>query len=124
MEQKNEENLLCPIKYALNIFGGKWKLPVVCILKKGGILRYGQIKKRLGNITNVVLSQTLKELERDNIIDRKQYNEVPPKVEYSLTQNGEAMYPALEMMGLWSLENMKKSGICPDCKKCVPYTDL
>lgn len=72
------EELLCPIRYLLNIFGGKWKLPIICILSGGTALRYSSIKRKLGDITNVMLSQSLKELEASGLVHREQYNEVPP----------------------------------------------
>ena len=77
---------LCPIRYMLEIFGGKWKLPIVCILSGGIPVRYSTIKRRLGDITNAMLSHSLKELEAAGVVHREQYNEVPPRVEYTLTE--------------------------------------
>lgn len=120
MAKKQEKiNSLCPIRYLLNIFGGKWKLPVLCILEYAEPVRYGQIKKRLGNITDVMLSQTLKELERDKILMRRQYNEVPPRVEYTLTSKGRSVLIALEDLTKWATENMKQENYNPGCKKCL-----
>ncbi len=127
MDDKNPRGnpeMLCPIKYMLGIFGGKWKLPIICLLEYNEPMRYSQIKKRLGNITGVMLSQTLKELERDSVISRRQYNEVPPRVEYSLTENGKTVIPALEAIGKWSIENMKMKNLCPECKKCTPEAGI
>ncbi|MCR5359274.1 MAG: helix-turn-helix transcriptional regulator [Thermoguttaceae bacterium] len=120
---REETDMLCPIKYMLGIFGGKWKLPIICILEYNGPMRFGQIKKRLGNITAVMLSQSLRELERDNIISRRQYNEIPPKVEYSITPNGKSVIPALEMIGQWAIENMKENNLCPECQRCMSAPD-
>ena len=96
------ENLLCPIKYLTKVLGGRWKLPILCILETGGTVRFGQIKKKLGNVSNVMLSQSLRELEHDGIITRHQYNEVPPHVDYTITKKGKSLIPALAMLGDWA----------------------
>ena len=86
-KSKNEEqkNLLCPIKYLIEVLGGRWKLPILCILEAGGTVRFGQIKKKIGSVSKVMLSQSLRDLEKDGIITRHQYNEVPPHVDYTMT---------------------------------------
>ncbi len=85
------ENLLCPIRYAIDIVGGKWKLPIICMLASGLPTRYSSIKRKLTGVTNMMLSQSLKELEASGIVHREQYNEVPPRVEYTLTDKGKAL---------------------------------
>lgn len=115
----NSEELLCPIKYALDIVGGKWKLPILCILASGEATRYSNLKRKLDGITNTMLAQSLKELELDEIILREQYNEVPPRVEYSLTEKGDSIIPLLGKLAKWGSINMKKQKACGDkCKKC------
>lgn len=108
--EKNQsmDKLICPIRHAMEIFGGKWKLPIVCILSDGIPLRYSTIKRKLGDITNVMLAQSLKELEGFGIIHREQYNEVPPRVEYSLTKKGFSVLPALIEIVDWSANDLKK----------------
>ncbi len=118
-KRQEKNNSLCPIKYLLSLFGGKWKLPVLCILEYSEPVRYGRIKKKLGNITDVMLSQTLKELERDKILIRHQYNEVPPRVEYTLTDKGRSVLAALKELTKWATENMKKENYSLGCKKCL-----
>ena len=113
------ENLLCPIKYLTKVLGGRWKLPILCILETGGTVRFGQIKKKLGNVSNVMLSQSLRELEHDGIITRHQYNEVPPHVDYTMTKKGKKVIPALSMLGDWAKGCMKEENICPECKECL-----
>ena len=81
---QSTESLLCPLRYALSLIGGKWKLPILCILADGKPKRYGEIKKRIPEITNMMLSQSLKELENCDMVRRKQYSEIPPRVEYTL----------------------------------------
>lgn len=113
------EELLCPIRYLLNIFGGKWKLPIICILSGGTALRYSSIKRKLGDITNVMLSQSLKELEASRLVHREQYNEVPPRVEYTLTEKGKSILPALAQVAKWAAENMETETVCQaKCSEC------
>ena len=118
-EKEDMQNLLCPIKYLTKVLGGRWKLPILCILETRGTVRFGQIKKKLGNISNVMLSQTLKELERDKIVIRHQYNEVPPHVDYTMTKKGKSVIPTLSMLGDWAKEYMKEENICPECEECL-----
>ncbi|MGE5632260.1 MAG: winged helix-turn-helix transcriptional regulator [Caulobacteraceae bacterium] len=91
----------CPLTFALNLIGGKWRLPIIWALNKNGTMRYNELKKNIHGITNMMLTQTLKELEMYDIISRKQFMEVPPRVEYSLTDNGEELIPALKVLANW-----------------------
>ena len=77
---------LCPVCAALSVFNGKWKLSIIYELSVYGSMRFSEIKKVIGNITNTALSNALKDLEKDGILVRKQFNEIPPHVEYSLTE--------------------------------------
>lgn len=91
----------------------------MCMLSGGIPLRNSAIKRRLDGITNVMLSQSLKELEKSGIVHRVQYNEVPPRVEYSLTEKGASIVPALTQIGQWAIENIQSEttyGIL--CDKC------
>ena len=119
MDKLKTENLLCPVKYLIKALGGKWKLPILCILEVGGTVRFGQIKKKLGRVTNVMLSQTLKELERDGIITRHQYNEVPPRVDYTMTEKGKNVIPALSLLGDWAKDYMKQENTISECQICL-----
>jgi DNA-binding HxlR family transcriptional regulator len=98
----------CPLTYALKLIGGKWRLPIIWALNKNGIMRYNELKTNIDGITNMVLTQSLKELELNRIINRKQFMEVPPRVEYSLTENGESLVPALKALANWG-NKMKNS---------------
>ena len=93
---KLEKEILCPIEYGLDIFGGKWKSRIICVLAANGILRYNGIRKELNNITDAVLAAMLKEMIADGMISRKSYNEIPPRVEYTLTDKGESVLPILQ----------------------------
>ncbi|HCW53810.1 MAG TPA: transcriptional regulator, partial [Clostridium sp.] len=87
--------------------GGKWRLPIMWNLSAKKTVRYGELKKSLEGITNTVLIRCLKELEDNKLIIRKQYTEVPPRVEYSLTERGEALLPALNELSVWGEEQIK-----------------
>lgn len=91
----------CPLTFALNLIGGKWRLPIIWALSKNGTMRYNELKRNIEGITNMMLTQTLKELEMHDIVERKQFMEVPPRVEYSLTENGESLIPALKALASW-----------------------
>ncbi len=91
----------CPLTHALNLIGGKWRLPIIWALSKNGTLRYNELKRGIKGITNMMLTETLKELEAKGIVHRQQYLEVPPRVEYSLTEAGEALIPALKSLAAW-----------------------
>ncbi|UUZ84279.1 helix-turn-helix transcriptional regulator [Paenibacillus sp. P26] len=96
----------CPIYYTLEIVGGKWKWAILFKLAMDGVIRYGKLKEFLPPIAHKTLSQQLKELESSGIIHREQYNVMPPKVEYSLTEKGKTLIPMLEMMAKWGREHM------------------
>lgn len=107
MKNENEVKYSCPIEYTLNLIAGKWKLVILWHLSQDKVMRYGEIKRTLNNITHKMLSQQLKELEADGFIHREQYPEVPPKVEYSLTKLGESFMPILESMSNWGKKHLK-----------------
>ena len=85
----------CPLTFALNLIGGKWRLPIIWALSKK-TMRYNELKRSIYGITNMMLTQSLKELELNDIINRKQFMEIPPRVEYSLTYNGENLIQLLK----------------------------
>ncbi len=91
----------CPLTYTMNIIGGKWRLPIIWALSKNNELRYNELRRNIHGITNMMLTQTLKELEGYDIIKREQFNEIPPRVEYSLTKNGEDLIVALKGLADW-----------------------
>ena len=101
-KKKLEDDIRCPLEYGLTIFGGKWKSRIICVLSAKKRLRYSEIRKEMYNITDAVLASTLKDLIEDGIIDRKSYDEIPPKVEYSLTEKGRSVVPILQSICQWS----------------------
>lgn len=90
-----------PLEYGLTIFGGKWKSRIICVLAEKGTLRYSELRSEMTNITDAVLVTILKELLADDILQRVQFNEIPPHVEYSLTDKGQSVVPILQSICQW-----------------------
>lgn len=99
---KLEKDIRCPLEYGLSVFGGKWKSRVLCVLAEKGRLRYSSVRREMANITDAVLAATLKELMNDDMIERKQFDEIPPRVEYGLTEKGRSVVPILQTICEWS----------------------
>lgn len=99
-----------PVEFALHFIGGTWKMPILWRLNKA-TLRYSELKKTLPHITHKMLSSQLKELEEHNLISRKVYPVVPPKVEYSITKKGRETIPVIEVFRDYGLKMMKEKGI-------------
>lgn len=117
---KLEKDIRCPLEYGLDVFGGKWKSRIICVLADKEFLRYSMIRKEMCNITDAVLATTLKELIRDGIVNRKQYDEIPPRVEYSLTEKGKSVVPILQSICQWSGIYYKEpsENQMSQCQKC------
>jgi len=97
----------CPLIYALEIIGQKWKLPIMWYLFENDLTRYNELKRKVKGITNMMLTKSLKELEEHNLIVRIQYETIPPKVEYGLTERGKTLLPALNELSIWGEEQLK-----------------
>ncbi|MBR1728874.1 MAG: helix-turn-helix transcriptional regulator [Selenomonadaceae bacterium] len=89
------------MNYTLSLISGKYKIRILYALMEFKIVRFNEMKRYLGGISYKSLSQTLKELERDNLINRKEYPQIPPKVEYSLTEIGKSLIPILDSLCEW-----------------------
>ena len=87
--------------YALSLVDGKWKMHILFWLWKKEVLRYSELKRALGKVTHKMLSTQLKELEQDDLIVRKEYPQVPPKVEYALSKKGKSLMPVLSALCKW-----------------------
>lgn len=98
-----------PFGYTLSIIGGKWKMLIIYLLAENETVRFNELQRKLGTITFKILSSQLKELEADGMIIRKEYPQIPPKVEYSLTEKAQTLLPALEQLCEWGLKNQKNS---------------
>lgn len=93
----------CPIGESLRMIGGKWKMRIICTLYVDGTQRYNDLVHKTRGVTNAMLSSSLKELEADGIVVRKQYEEIPPRVEYSLTERGRELWPILHRLAHWAV---------------------
>ena len=100
------ESYFCPVTATVSIVGGKWK-PIILWILFQEKRRFGQLKKFIPKITQKMLTQQLRELERDGVVHREVYPVVPPQVEYSLTQKGFSLAPILQAMEKWGNANMK-----------------
>ncbi|HFO9584572.1 TPA: winged helix-turn-helix transcriptional regulator [Listeria monocytogenes] len=109
MEQKSNKEIRCPLEYGLEMFGGKWKSRILCTLFLKKKLRYREIKESLVDITDPVLSKALKDLQHDGLIEREQFNEMPIRVEYKLSDKGSSIIPILIQIYTWSEEYINDS---------------
>lgn len=119
-KKKLEDDIRCPLEYGLAVFGGKWKSRIICVLSANERLRYSEIRKEMYNITDAVLTLNLKDLITDGIVDRKAYDEIPPKVEYSLTEKGYSVVPILQSICQWSdiFYKNDSENTMSQCQKC------
>lgn len=101
-QRKLEKDIRCPLEYGLEVFGGKWNSRIICVLAAKKVLRYSEIRKEMGNITDAVLASSLKGLIANDIVTRKSYDEIPPRVEYSLSEKGISVVPILQSICKWS----------------------
>ena len=101
-ERKLKREIRCPLEYGLEIFGGKWKSRILCVLAAKGQLRYSALREEIGNITDPVLAAALKELQRDGVIYRYTFDEIPPHVEYTLAPKGQSVIPILQSICRWA----------------------
>ena len=98
----------CPLHHAMNLIGGKWKVQILCAVSNAGAIRYNALRKKLDGVSNTVLAAALKELEADGLILRREYLEVPVRVEYSPTETCRALLPILEKLSDWAETQMEK----------------
>ncbi len=91
--------------YTLSLINGKYKMTILYTLMEFGVVRFNEMKKYIGGISYKTLSATLKELEADQLVHREEYPQIPPKVEYSLTQRGQSLIPILDAMCEWGSQN-------------------
>lgn len=99
---------VCSVDYAFRRIGGKYKGRILWYLHLNTILRYGELRKILTDITPKMLTQTLRELENDELVRRKVYHEIPPKVEYSLTETGMELIPFIDYLRQWGDKQVSK----------------
>lgn len=95
----------CPITSVLSVLGGKWKIPLLWHLREE-TLRYSALRDRLPGISERMLVRSLKELQQDGLVERTSYPEVPPRVEYALTERGASLTPVLSRLAAWGIEHL------------------
>lgn len=98
----------CPIRNVINRMSDKWSLLILSTLNRNEKMRYKELNVAIPDISQKMLSSTLKRLEEDKLINRKMYAEIPPRVEYSLTKSGKEFMPAVDMMVNWALEHFEE----------------
>ena len=102
-----------PFGYTLSLIGGKWRLVILYFLVEYESIRFNELKRKIGTITYKTLSEQLKGMEHDGLIIRKEYPQIPPKVEYSLSDKGWSLYPIMEAMCRWGEAHRPDDG-APD----------
>lgn len=106
MMDNQKRKAYCPLDFAFQRIGGKYKGRIIWFLKDG-ILRYGELKRAVEGISTKMLTQALKELEEDMLIERRAYVELPPRVEYKITPTGKGLVPAIDSMRLWAVDQLQ-----------------
>lgn len=99
----------CPVRLTTEVIGGKWK-PLILFYLERGTHRFNQLQKLIPHATKKMLTKHLRELERDDIVHRKVYAQVPPRVEYSLTRHGRSLRPLLRAMSAWGKSHHTRYG--------------
>ncbi|WP_428866071.1 winged helix-turn-helix transcriptional regulator [Clostridium sediminicola] len=108
MVKGNKNVFHCNVELTIDIIGGKWKPLIMHHIENSGVIRYGELKRKIPNINERVLSRQLRELEECELIHRKVYNELPLKVEYSITEIAKTLAPILEALGEWGIKYNQK----------------
>ena len=106
-EQLNSIIEICPVRNIVARFGNKWALLVILVLSENEPIRYNELGRKIPDISSRVLSNTLRILEADGLVYRRFYQEVPPRVEYSLTDTGRSLVPIIIKLTEWAQNNMK-----------------
>ncbi len=96
----------CGLKKVIDIIGGKWKIMILCVIDNNETVRYGELSRSIHGITNTMLANSLKELEADGLVERKQYDEMPVRVEYNLTEKTKSLIPILLELKRWGENNL------------------
>ncbi|GAB2660695.1 winged helix-turn-helix transcriptional regulator [Nocardia goodfellowii] len=110
MSTKRHGPYFCGIDAAMDVIGGKWKVLILWELQENGVRRFGELRRGLPGVSEKMLIQHLRELEEDGIITREVFPEIPPRVEYQLTEQGSALNAALEPIGLWGKARIDRIG--------------
>ena len=110
------ETFHCALDVTMNFIGGKWKSVIIWYLRKD-VKRFGELKKLVPDITEKMLSLTLRQLEADGLVERSVFAEVPPRVEYKLSAQGKSLLPLVEEMASWGRRKVKEEGEMREVKR-------
>jgi len=111
MAENHLNEPVCAVDFAFRKIGGKYKGRILWYVSKHEVLRFGELKRCMDDITTKMLTQTLRELESDELLQRKVYLEVPPKVEYRLTDTSKSLIPFIKQLREWGVSQMEKENI-------------
>lgn len=100
----------CPVTFCMSQIGGKWK-PIILYLIRKGANRFGILSRGIEGISKQMLTKQLRELEKDGILERKIFAEIPPRVEYNISDYGESLFPVIDAMCSWGLEHMPEKPV-------------
>lgn len=121
-QPKLTKDIRCPLEYGLELFGGKWKSRILCVLAAQPVLRYSELRREMTDISDTILAAALKELIQNELVSRTQFNEIPPRVEYRLTQRGCSVIPILQSICRWAgafqTEPTVSEKSLPQCRRC------
>lgn len=106
MAKRKQYDGPCPIERVISVFGGKWKPAILFHLEQEGTLRFSQLKRLIPEVTQRMLTQQLRELERDGLVKREHFPEIPPRVEYTATEIALALGPVAKRIEKWGSEHM------------------
>lgn len=103
----SEENTVCPVETTLSLIGDRWKILILRDLLKG-TMRFGQLQKSIGKVSQKVLTSQLRDMEAHGLVHREAFAEIPPRVEYSLTETGLSLEPVIDSMLAWGQNYQEK----------------
>ncbi|MGP1458356.1 MAG: winged helix-turn-helix transcriptional regulator [Treponema sp.] len=119
-QKKLEEDIRCPLEYGMKVFEDKWTSRIICVLSAKKTLRYTELRAELTDITDAVLAAALKDLIKNGMVEREQFNEIPPHVEYRLSERGCSVLPILRAICRWAGQFDKGGNdkTLPQCRRC------
>jgi DNA-binding HxlR family transcriptional regulator len=106
MAKRQQYDGPCPIERVINVFGGKWKPAILYHLEQNGVLRFGELRRLIPEVTQRMLTQQLRQLERDGLVTRKHFPEIPPRVEYASTHIALSLASVAQEIENWGTDNM------------------
>ncbi len=116
--QKNGKTCHCPVEAALDVIGGKWK-PLILWHLKDDVRRFSELQRMIPDVNAKMLTKQLRELEKDRVISRTVYPEIPPRVEYSFTDFGRTLVPILDSLCAWGQQHLAEDGEGENDRSCA-----